>query len=120
MKEKKLEGNKICGYGAAAKGNTLLNYCEVKTDMIDFVCDAAQSKQNKRSASSADFLISSVCSPQTFTVSSPTIHFKKSGYSVGATTVTAHPFFLKTEAKPKDEPIASPSGFLWVTINIFD
>jgi|TARA_B110000971_G_C20034448_1_gene513333 2-polyprenyl-3-methyl-5-hydroxy-6-metoxy-1,4-benzoquinol methylase len=48
LKEKKLEGNKICGYGAAAKGNTLLNYCEVKTDMIDFVCDAAQSKQNKR------------------------------------------------------------------------
>lgn len=48
LKEKKLEGNKICGYGAAAKGNTLLNYCKIKTDMIDFVCDAAQSKQNKR------------------------------------------------------------------------
>ena len=48
LREKKLEGNKICGYGAAAKGNTLLNYCEIKTDMIDFVCDAALSKQNKR------------------------------------------------------------------------
>lgn len=47
LKEKKLEGSKICGYGAAAKGNTLLNYCKINTDTIDFVCDAAKSKQNK-------------------------------------------------------------------------
>lgn len=47
LREKKLEGNKICGYGAAAKGNTLLNYCKINTETIDFVCDAAKSKQNK-------------------------------------------------------------------------
>ena len=37
----------VCGYGAAAKGNTLLNYSGVKKDLIKFVCDAAPAKQNK-------------------------------------------------------------------------
>jgi hypothetical protein len=40
-------GKTIAGYGAAAKGNTLLNYAGIKTDLIDFVCDAAASKQSK-------------------------------------------------------------------------
>jgi SAM-dependent methyltransferase len=43
----KNEGKVIGAYGAAAKGNTLLNYCGVKTDLIDFVCDANPHKQNK-------------------------------------------------------------------------
>lgn len=47
LKEKKLKGMKICGYGAAAKGNTLLNYCKINSNTIDYVCDAAKSKQNK-------------------------------------------------------------------------
>ena len=38
---------KVAAYGAAAKGNTLLNYCGVKAGMIDFVCDRAESKQGK-------------------------------------------------------------------------
>ena len=37
----------VCAYGAAAKGNTLLNYCGIKNDLISFVCDAAEAKQNK-------------------------------------------------------------------------
>ena len=37
----------VCGYGAAAKGNTLLNYSGIKKDLISFVCDAASAKQNK-------------------------------------------------------------------------
>ena len=37
----------VCAYGAAAKGNTLLNYCGIKDDLIKFVCDAAEAKQNK-------------------------------------------------------------------------
>ena len=37
----------VCAYGAAAKGNTLLNFCGIKDDLISFVCDAAESKQNK-------------------------------------------------------------------------
>ena len=35
------------GYGAAAKGNTLLNYAEVKADLLPVVFDAAASKQWK-------------------------------------------------------------------------
>ena len=41
------KGYKLIGYGAAAKGNTLMNYAGLKNDLIDFVCDAAISKQNK-------------------------------------------------------------------------
>ena len=37
----------VLGYGAAAKGNTLLNYAGVKTDLIPYVCDLAVSKQGK-------------------------------------------------------------------------
>ena len=37
----------VVGYGAAAKGNTLLNYAGIKSDLIEFVCDAARAKQNK-------------------------------------------------------------------------
>jgi len=40
-------GKTIAAYGAAAKGNTLINYAGVKQDLIDFVCDAATSKQGK-------------------------------------------------------------------------
>ena len=45
--QKKREGKKVAAYGAAAKGNTLLNYAGVKEDLLPFVCDAAESKQNK-------------------------------------------------------------------------
>jgi SAM-dependent methyltransferase len=40
-------GLKIGAYGAAAKGNTLLNYAGVKPDLLPYVCDAAPSKQGK-------------------------------------------------------------------------
>ena len=44
----KREGKKIIVYGAAAKGNTLLNYCGIKgTDLIEFVVDASPYKQGK-------------------------------------------------------------------------
>ena len=44
----KREGKKVVGYGAAAKGNTLLNYCGIKgNDLISFVTDASPYKQNK-------------------------------------------------------------------------
>ena len=44
---KKKESKKIAGYGAAAKGNTLFNYCGVRNDLIEFVVDANPHKQNK-------------------------------------------------------------------------
>ena len=37
----------VAAYGAAAKGNTLLNYAGVKPDLLPFVCDAAAAKQGK-------------------------------------------------------------------------
>jgi hypothetical protein len=45
--EQKRENNKVAAYGAAAKGNTLLNYCGIKSDLILFVIDANPHKQNK-------------------------------------------------------------------------
>jgi len=45
--KQKNSGNKIVAYGAAAKGNTLLNYAGIKSDLIPFVYDAAKSKQGK-------------------------------------------------------------------------
>lgn len=41
------EGKRVAAYGAAAKGNTLLNYAGVRADLVDFVCDAAPSKQGR-------------------------------------------------------------------------
>jgi SAM-dependent methyltransferase len=46
IEQKKL-GRKVVAYGAAAKGNTLLNYAGVRPDLLPIVCDAAQSKQGK-------------------------------------------------------------------------
>ena len=45
--DQKKAGKKVAAYGAAAKGNTLLNYCGIKNDFIDFVVDANPHKQNK-------------------------------------------------------------------------
>ena len=43
----KQDGKIVGAYGAAAKGNTLLNFAGVKPDLLPFVCDAAAAKQNK-------------------------------------------------------------------------
>jgi hypothetical protein len=47
LNEQKRAGKKVAAYGAAAKGNTLLNYAGVKPDLLPFVCDAAEAKQGK-------------------------------------------------------------------------
>jgi 2-polyprenyl-3-methyl-5-hydroxy-6-metoxy-1,4-benzoquinol methylase len=43
--EAKREGKSIAGYGAPAKGNTLLNYCGIRTDFIDYTVDRNPHKQ---------------------------------------------------------------------------
>jgi SAM-dependent methyltransferase len=43
--QQKRQGKKVAAYGAAAKGNTLLNYCGIKKDLIKFVVDASPHKQ---------------------------------------------------------------------------
>jgi 2-polyprenyl-3-methyl-5-hydroxy-6-metoxy-1,4-benzoquinol methylase len=45
--EQKANGKRVVAYGAAAKGNTLLNFCGVKDDLIEYVADANPNKQNK-------------------------------------------------------------------------
>jgi len=43
----KEEGKTIVGYGAPAKGNTLLNYCGIKTDFLDYTVDRNPHKQGR-------------------------------------------------------------------------
>jgi hypothetical protein len=43
----KQQGQTVAAYGAAAKGNTLLNYCAVGSDLISFVADRSPHKQGK-------------------------------------------------------------------------
>jgi len=45
--EQKRRGKTVAAYGAAAKGNTLLNYAGVKPDLLPFVYDAAAAKQGR-------------------------------------------------------------------------
>ncbi|MDJ0630921.1 MAG: class I SAM-dependent methyltransferase [Rhodobacter sp.] len=47
LMEAKESGKSIVGYGAPAKGNTLLNYCGVGTDFIDYTVDRNPEKQNR-------------------------------------------------------------------------
>src|SRR5262249_37972216 len=43
----KEEGKTVVGYGAPGKGNTLLNYCGIRTDFLDFTVDRNPYKQGK-------------------------------------------------------------------------
>lgn len=45
--EQKKINKRVVGYGAAAKGNTLINYSGIKTDLLEYICDASSSKQGK-------------------------------------------------------------------------
>ncbi len=43
--DQKAAGKQIVGYGAPAKGNTLLNYCGIRTDFLDYTVDRSPHKQ---------------------------------------------------------------------------
>jgi hypothetical protein len=43
--ELKRDGKRVAGYGAPGKGNTLLNYCGIRTDFLDFTVDRNTYKQ---------------------------------------------------------------------------
>lgn len=45
LKKLKKEGKRIVGYGASAKGNVLLNYCNISTDLLDYIVDSISYKQ---------------------------------------------------------------------------
>ena len=40
-------GKTVVGYGAPGKGNTLLNYCGIRTDFLDYTVDRSPHKQGK-------------------------------------------------------------------------
>lgn len=43
----KADGKRIAAYGAPAKGNTLLNYCGITTDLVEYTVDKSPYKQNR-------------------------------------------------------------------------
>lgn len=43
----KAEGKRIAGYGATSKSTTILNYCGIGPDLIDYICDTTPIKQGK-------------------------------------------------------------------------
>ena len=45
----KKKGKKICGYGATSKSTTILNYCNIGTDLIDCIYDTTPDKIGKLS-----------------------------------------------------------------------
>jgi SAM-dependent methyltransferase len=47
LKALKNKKSRITGYGATAKSNTLLNYCEIGTDILDYISDTTQFKQGR-------------------------------------------------------------------------
>lgn len=46
LRQARSEGKSVAAYGAAAKGNTLLNFCGIGTDLIDYVVDRNPHKQD--------------------------------------------------------------------------
>ncbi len=47
LKQAKAEGKTVAAYGAAAKGNTLLNVCGITTDLVEYVVDRSPAKQGR-------------------------------------------------------------------------
>jgi len=43
----KNDGKKICGYAATSKSTTILNYCNIGNNLIDFICDTTKEKIGK-------------------------------------------------------------------------
>ncbi len=49
LKDVKMKGKRIVGYGATSKSTTVINYCGITPDLIDFISDTTPIKQNKMS-----------------------------------------------------------------------
>ena len=45
----KLAGKRVVGYAATSKSTTILNYCKIGPDLIEYICDTTPIKQNKYS-----------------------------------------------------------------------
>ena len=49
IKHLKSKGKKICGYAATSKSTTVLNYCKIGAESIEFICDTTKEKIGKYS-----------------------------------------------------------------------
>jgi len=47
LKDIKQQGKRVVGYGATSKSTTVLNYCGINPDLIEFIADTTPIKQNK-------------------------------------------------------------------------
>lgn len=47
LKEEKAAGRRVVGYGATSKSTTILNYCGIGPDLVEFISDTTPIKQNK-------------------------------------------------------------------------
>jgi 2-polyprenyl-3-methyl-5-hydroxy-6-metoxy-1,4-benzoquinol methylase len=47
LRNLKAQGKRIAGYGATSKSTTILNYCGIGPDLIDYICDTTPIKQGK-------------------------------------------------------------------------
>jgi hypothetical protein len=47
LKKLKKNGKKVVGYGASAKGNVMLNYCNIDTRLLDYIVDSIHYKQGR-------------------------------------------------------------------------
>jgi SAM-dependent methyltransferase len=65
LKDAKKQGKVVGAYGAAAKGNTLINFCGISQELIEFVVDASPSKQGKFLPGSHIPVVSEECIKET-------------------------------------------------------
>ena len=49
LKDLKSQGKKVAGYAATSKSTTILNYCGIGPDLIEYICDTTPIKQGKLS-----------------------------------------------------------------------
>src|SRR5205085_11442308 len=47
LKDLRRDGKRVAAYGASAKGSTLLSYCGIGNDLLDFVVDRSPHKQGR-------------------------------------------------------------------------
>jgi methylation protein EvaC len=47
LQKLKKEGNRVVGYAATSKSTTVLNYCGIGPDLVEYICDTTPLKQNK-------------------------------------------------------------------------
>ena len=67
----KNDGKKICGYAATAKSSTILNYCKIGTDLIDYITDTTKEKIGKFSPGMHIPIISA----ENFTIDKPDVSY---------------------------------------------